>query len=138
MLITGKSLPYVNTLELARERFFSAQMPDSLVVEYPTRLQHESARIGIDCLVRLPRTRRVTTPLLVLGADDDDAHTRKEVRATARAYRTKAECFPNMGHDMMLEPGWVAVAERIHTWLGTSRAVRPAERLICKARLSPW
>jgi hypothetical protein len=24
-----------------------------------------------------------------------------------------------MGHDMMLEPGWAAVAERIHAWLGT-------------------
>jgi hypothetical protein len=43
----------------------------------------------------------------------------KKHAATARAYRTKAEFFPNMGHDMMLEPGWVAVAERIHTWLGT-------------------
>ena len=32
---------------------------------------------------------------------------------------TEAEFFPSMGHDMMLEPGWVAVAERIHTWLGT-------------------
>jgi hypothetical protein len=39
------------------------------------------------------------------------------VHATARAYRTEAEFFPNMGHNMMLEPGWAAVAERIHNWL---------------------
>jgi pimeloyl-ACP methyl ester carboxylesterase len=45
--------------------------------------------------------------------------TPKEVRATARAYHTQAEVFPNMGHDMMLKPGWVAVAQRIHTWLCT-------------------
>ncbi len=120
ILITGKSLPYINTPELARERFFSAQMPESQVVDYAARLQEESARIGVDCLVlRLPRPKRVTTPLLVLGAHDDGAHTRKEVRATARAYRTEAEFFPNMGHNMMLEPGWAVVAERIHTWLGT-------------------
>ncbi|MDT5171382.1 MAG: hypothetical protein QOD02_4727, partial [Mycobacterium sp.] len=25
--------------------------------------------------------------------------------------------FPNMGHNMMLEPGWQAVAERIDGWL---------------------
>ncbi|HME76718.1 MAG TPA: alpha/beta hydrolase [Mycobacterium sp.] len=119
ILITGKSLPYINTPELARERFFSAQMPESQVVDYAARLQEESARIGVDCLVlRLPRPKRVTTPLLVLGAHDDGAHTRKEVRATARAYRTEAEFFPNMGHNMMLEPGWAVVAERIHTWLG--------------------
>jgi hypothetical protein len=24
-----------------------------------------------------------------------------------------------MGHNMMLEPGWVEVAERIHAWLQT-------------------
>jgi hypothetical protein len=60
----------------------------------------------------------VTTPLLVLGAQNDGAHTAKEVRATARAYHTDAEFFPNMGHAMMLEAGWDGVAERIHNWLG--------------------
>ena len=70
-------------------------------------------------LLSLPRPKRVKTPLLVLGADEDGAHTRKEMLATARAYRTEAEFFPNMGHNMMLEPGWTAVAERIDSWLGT-------------------
>jgi pimeloyl-ACP methyl ester carboxylesterase len=122
MAITGKSLPYISTPELARERFFSGQTPDSHVVDYAARLQEESARVSIDCMVlSLRRPKCVTTPVLVLGADDDGAHTRKEVRATARAYRGEAEFFPNMGHNMMLEPGWVAVAQRIHTWLGTHR-----------------
>jgi hypothetical protein len=94
-------------------------MPDSQVLTYAKRLQEDSARIALDCLVlRLPRPKRVNTPLLVLGAHDDGAHTRREVRATARAYRTDAEFFPNMGHSMMLEPGWDAVAERVHAWLG--------------------
>jgi pimeloyl-ACP methyl ester carboxylesterase len=119
MTITGKSLPYVNTPQLARERFFSAHTPESLVLNYATRLQEESARTGVDGLLNLPRPKRVTTTLLVLGALDDGAVTRREVLATARAYRTEAEFFPNMGHNMMLEPGWAAVAERIHNWLGT-------------------
>jgi pimeloyl-ACP methyl ester carboxylesterase len=120
MVITGKALPYIATPQLARERFFSARTPEAQVVAYASRLQEDSARIGVDCAVlRLPRPRRVTTPLLVLGAQEDGAHTRKEILATARAYRTEAEFFPNMGHNMMLEPGWAAVAERIHTWLGT-------------------
>jgi pimeloyl-ACP methyl ester carboxylesterase len=120
LAITGKSLAYVKTPQLARERFFSAQMPDSQVLDYATRLQEESARAGFDCLLlNLPRPKRVTTKLLVLGAHKDGAVTPKEVRATARAYRAEAEFFPNMGHDMMLEPGWADVAERIHTWLGT-------------------
>ena len=120
MTITGKALPYISTPQLARERFFSAQTPDSDVLDYAARLQEDSSRIGIDCLLlSLPRPKRVTAPMLVLGAEDDGAHTRKEIRATARAYRTEAEFFPNMGHDMMLEPGWAAVAEQIPSWLGT-------------------
>jgi hypothetical protein len=122
ILITGKSLACVNTPQLARERFFSAQVPESQVVHYAARFEEESARVGIDCLVlKLPRPNRVTAPILVLGAHDDGAITSKEVCATARAYRTEAEFFPNMGHDMMLEPGWAVVAARIDTWLATHR-----------------
>jgi pimeloyl-ACP methyl ester carboxylesterase len=120
MTITGKALPYINPPQLARERFFSSHTPEADVRKYAARLQEDSSRIGIDCLLlRLPRPKRVTTPVLVLGADEDTAHTRKEILATARAYGTEAEFFPDMGHNMMLEPGWVAVADRIDSWLGT-------------------
>jgi pimeloyl-ACP methyl ester carboxylesterase len=119
MLAGGASLPYVSTPQLARERFFSVHTPEDRVLACAARLQEESVRVGLDCLVlRLPRPKRVTAPVLVLGAHDDGAHTRKEVRATAHAYHTDAEFFPDMGHNMMLEPGWAAVAERIHAWLG--------------------
>lgn len=50
-------------------------------------------------------------------AECDGGVTPNQIRATARAYRTEAEFFPNMGHNMMLEPGWQAVAERIDDWL---------------------
>ena len=55
--------------------------------------------------------------MLVLGAADDGLVTNAEVRATARAYRTEAELFADMGHNMMQEPGWTGVAERIDAWL---------------------
>ena len=120
MTVTGKALPYISPPELARERFFSPHTPEADVLKYAARMQEDSSRIGIDGLVlRLPRPRRVTTPILVLGAGEDGAHTCKEILATARAYGTQAEFFPNMGHNMMLEPGWTAVAERIDSWLGT-------------------
>jgi alpha-beta hydrolase superfamily lysophospholipase len=57
--------------------------------------------------------------VLVLGAADDGMVTNAEVRATARAYRTEAEFFPGMGHNMMQEPAWASVAERIDAWLKT-------------------
>jgi len=55
----------------------------------------------------------------VLGAELDGFFTPGEIQGTTRAYRTEAELFPRMGHNMMLEPGWRAVAERIDAWLGT-------------------
>jgi pimeloyl-ACP methyl ester carboxylesterase len=120
MALTGKVLPYISTPQLARERFFCAHTPESDVQRYAARLQEDSSRIGIDCaLLKLPRPKRVTTPLLVLGAEEDGANTRNEILATARAYHTEAEFFSDMGHNMMLEPGWAVVAERVHGWLGT-------------------
>jgi pimeloyl-ACP methyl ester carboxylesterase len=120
LAVTGQSLKYVNTPRLARERFFSAQTADSEVLRYTPLLEEERARRAyLDCLLlNLPRPRRVTTAVLVMGAGEDGAITRNEVLATAAAYRTPAEFFAGMGHDMMLEPGWQCAAQRIHTWLG--------------------
>ncbi len=107
------------TPELARETFFSPSTPDADVARYAAALDEEYAlRIAIDMLwLDLPRPHLVSTPLLVLGAEDDVCFTAREVRSTAAAYDTEAEIFPKMSHDMMLDPGWLAVAERIHAWL---------------------
>ena len=115
--VSGESLPYVSTPELARERFFSPNTPEELVRRYAARLQEESSRSGIDGLLQLPSPARVRAPLLVLGASEDGAVTPEEVRATARAYRTEPVFFSGMGHNVMLEPGWEVVAERIDEWL---------------------
>jgi alpha-beta hydrolase superfamily lysophospholipase len=117
-LIKGQWLRCVGTPELARESFFS-RASQSDVARFAALLGEESQRVAYDgLLLNLPRPKQVTTPLLVLGAEHDRCVAPKEVNATARAYRTHAEIFPEMGHDMMLEPGWDAVAERIDTWLG--------------------
>ncbi len=120
-VVTTRSLHGYNTPKLAREYFYSPYTPDSDVVRYAARLEEEFVgRITRDvALLDLPKPERVTAPLLVLGAECDGCFTQEEVRATARAYRTEAEIFPNMGHNMMVEPGWEAVAQRIHTWLET-------------------
>ncbi|MGH3676329.1 MAG: alpha/beta hydrolase [Mycobacterium sp.] len=115
----GNSLDVVNTPRLARGHLFCAQTPGHVVADCIARLQPESGRAMFDMMYRdLPQPERISTPLLVLGAVDDGAFTKDEVSATARAYGTDAEFFPDMGHNMMLEPGWAAVAERIVQWLG--------------------
>ena len=65
---------------------------------------------------RRVRPERVTTPLLVLEAEEVSWGP-KMALDIAGAYRTDVEFFPKMGHNMMLEPGWQAVAERIDGWL---------------------
>ena len=120
--LTGKMLPAVaGTPQRCRESFFSVHTPEPAVVEYCARLQEESIRASlVDMTVlHLPRPARVTAPLLVLAAECDGMFTPDEQRTTARAYRTEAEVFPDIGHDMMLEPAWEAIAQRIHTWLGS-------------------
>ncbi|WP_342751314.1 alpha/beta hydrolase [Mycolicibacterium hodleri] len=116
--VTRNSLSLLDTEEAVRDRFFSATTPDEVVAQCADRLQEESSRASWDgALLNLPRPKRITAPLLVMGAEQDGCFTTAEVHATARAYRTKAEIFPGMGHDMMLEPAWPTVAERIDAWL---------------------
>jgi pimeloyl-ACP methyl ester carboxylesterase len=116
--LTLKLYPIVGTPELTREAFFSANIPQEKLQDYFARIQNESYRAFIDMmLLNLPRPKKVKTPMLVLGAGRDTIFNRKEVEATARAYNTKAEIFPNMAHDMMLEDGWQAVADLMLNWL---------------------
>jgi pimeloyl-ACP methyl ester carboxylesterase len=99
------------TIELIDARFRCR-----VVCRTPT--SRELGRPGLS--IRL-KPARITTPLLVLGAENDKLVVNGDVRATARAYRVQAEFFPG-GHNMMLEPGWPDVAECIHSWL-TSQGI---------------
>jgi len=114
-----KLAPVVATPELVRELFFSAATPDDQVNAYHLRVQDESYRAFLDMLfLNLVKTKHVNrVPMLVLGAERDTIVSQRETRRTASIYGAEAEIFSDMGHDMMLEPGWQAVAERIAGWL---------------------
>ncbi|BBX66199.1 alpha/beta hydrolase [Mycobacterium saskatchewanense] len=110
-------LKFLATPALAREYLFCAETPEAIVESCRQRAGAESVRAAMtDPMLRRVRTRRVNTPMLVLGAEHDGFVSVGEVRATARAYRTEPEFF-GMGHNMMLEPGWLGVAKRIDGWL---------------------
>lgn len=114
----GESHEIFRTPRLAREHLFSEHTPESIVASCASRVEPDSLRaVFIDQALRLPKPHRVTTPVLVLGGEDDGTISNDEVRATARAYGTRAELFPRMGHNLMLEPGWRQVAGRICEWL---------------------
>ncbi len=110
--------PVVETPEDARLSLFSEDMPKKQLLKYYKKLDDESFRMFMDLLgLNLAHPKKVKSPLLILGAEKDMAITPDQVHATAKAYGTQAEIFPNMAHDMMLEKDWKAVAERILNWL---------------------
>jgi pimeloyl-ACP methyl ester carboxylesterase len=109
---------FVSTPALAKDYLFSDDFPDEKFLEYYPYIQPESFRMALEAaLLRLPRPKKIKTPLLVLGAEDDRVFTVAEQRRTARAYRTDAVIYPDMAHDMMLERGWNSVADQILSWL---------------------
>lgn len=110
--------PFIDTSALVRELFFTAATPQEVVDACRVRMQDESYLALIDMVVFvLPRPRRIRVPVLVLGAEQDAFFTVREVRRTARAYRTEAEIFPGMGHNMTLDEGWHMVVDRIDDWV---------------------
>lgn len=115
---TLKLYPIVGTPDLTREAFFSADMHEEKVKAYYHRIQNESYRAFLDMmLLNLPRPGRVKTPMLVLGAANDTIFSSREIEASAQAYRTQAEIFTDIAHDMMLEASWQTVADRILSWI---------------------
>ena len=114
---------FLSSAALARGYLFCADTPEAIVQSCWDRAGPESIRAAMkEPMFRRVETQRVTTPILVLGATHDGFVSTRAVRATARAYATTPEFF-TMGHNMMLEPGWRQVAERIGAWLDSRQRV---------------
>lgn len=117
--LTLSTYPVVGTPERYQELFFSPDLPERKLEAYFEQVQDESYRAYVEMiLVGLsPPDPIIDTPLLVLGAADDAAFSTREIKSTGRWHNTQSEIFPNMAHNMMLEDGWQAVADRILDWL---------------------
>ncbi|GAB3022145.1 alpha/beta hydrolase [Mycobacterium bourgelatii] len=111
--------PLVANPKIARALLFSDAVPDAQVNSYQQRLQDEGYLGFLDMLVLdLVKTHRVhQIPTLVLGAEHDKIVAQSQIQRTASTYGAEMTIFPGMGHDMMLEPGWRQVAERMDNWL---------------------
>ena len=118
--LTLNTYPVVSTPGRCRDLFFSYDIRIAKLATYFARMQGESFRAYVEIiLIGLHPPGPITdTPLLVLGAANDAVISHREVKATARRHNCRAKLFPHMAHDMMLESGWQAVADRILGWLG--------------------
>jgi pimeloyl-ACP methyl ester carboxylesterase len=116
--LTLSLFPSIATPQLAREAFFSDDLPDDQLRAYWKLMQDESFMAFLDMVaLDLPKPAKRKTPLLVLGVGRDNMVRPAEIEATARAYNTQAVFIPGVAHNSMLELGWKAVAEQILVWL---------------------
>jgi alpha-beta hydrolase superfamily lysophospholipase len=117
-VLTLSVYPLVASRQRYGKVFLSADVPEDDLRRFHSRLQDDSFRALLDMIfLDLPdpdRARRV--PMLVVGGDDFLVSA-AQVRATGRAFGGEAELFPGMGHAMMLDSGWLAVAEHAARWL---------------------
>jgi alpha-beta hydrolase superfamily lysophospholipase len=115
MSLTMKPAHLIKTNALARAFAFSKVMSEEEVSRHRKRMCDESFLACLEMLTKLPTPKRIKTPLMVIGAGNDRVFSIKEIHKTAKAYKTKAEVFNNMAHDMMLEEGWEKVCDTILT-----------------------
>jgi pimeloyl-ACP methyl ester carboxylesterase len=116
---TMNMAPLVRTEALVRDLFLAPDTPDEVVRRCHQRVGNESYLAYLEMLgVVRARPRRVSTPLLVLGAEQDGIFAPGEIERTARAYGTEPVMLPG-GHDMMLDSAWEAVTERIEVFVRT-------------------
>jgi pimeloyl-ACP methyl ester carboxylesterase len=112
--LTVSLWPLVSDPERASRLLFSPDMPRSESTKHHARLQDEAVIAYLDCLLLNPvDTRRVSAPMVVMGAEHDRMIGRGEVEATAKAYGVRPIIAPDCAHDMMLDRCWREVAGRI-------------------------
>ena len=87
---------------------FSDSMPRDEAARFEDRVQEESRRVLMDIggSISFPPLPKRKLPVLVLGAEKDLLFPPDQVHATAWAFGADATFFPDMGHSMMLQPGW--------------------------------
>jgi alpha-beta hydrolase superfamily lysophospholipase len=108
----------VKTPERAREMFFGRELAEEDVNRYQSKMTDDAYLVYLDLLFFVRPNLKVVrrTPLLVIGGDADSTISPAEVAATAKTYGAELATFPG-AHDLMLEPGWEKVAERIDSFI---------------------
>jgi len=136
--LTMSLLPMIATPELVGEAFFSNDLPEELLVKYWKQTQDDSFRAFLDMVaLDLPKPEKVKTPVLVLGAGQDNMIGRREVEVTARAYNTQAVIIPDVAHNSMLEQRWQSVAKQVLTWLNERQVVDASAQVTELADVAP-
>jgi non-heme chloroperoxidase len=107
------------SLQALHRALFAGPMPAEKLVDYLRRFQRESSRAIWDLtLFDLPQSWRMhRPPMLVLLAERDALFPLGQSRAGFAAIGLATEVLDDLGHAVMLEPGWQRAADRLLHWL---------------------
>jgi len=117
----AKQLTLFNTgkdVSFPGDMFLSKDLPVSKKYYYSGLMQPESAKARKEfnkAIIPLPIKTEV--PFLIIGSKKDRVFSEKAAIAIGKSYYTKPVIFPNLSHDMMLDPNWEIVAEQILSFL---------------------
>jgi pimeloyl-ACP methyl ester carboxylesterase len=120
--LTFNTQSLFHTPELCREFFFSPDTSDADILRSMRVAGGESVRALFD--MTLPHwlsPSRVTTPVHVIGGEQDIIIPPRDVEETARRLGTQARILPGAPHAMMIDARWRAAAEAIDDWLKDAR-----------------
>lgn len=117
--LTREGYYLMSVPELAHALFYSSTTPHELVQRYVARMQPESARVSFDIATARPVSIELLskTPILFVGGADDSLTQPHMLEAGAQALQTEVVICPNVGHNLMLEPGWQVAAAAMIDWL---------------------
>lgn len=101
------------------EALFSDAIAASTALDHLARMGPESTRAMLDMYGGdLPNVEQGRgCPMLVMGASDDELIPSAFVSAMARSYGAPLCMLDGIGHLMMLDAGWEAVADSLLDWI---------------------
>lgn len=103
--------------QLTHELPFRASTPRAYVDRYTPRIGPESFRAALEMLLPLRGRRSFDCPLLVVGGTEDRIVPLAHVSRTASVFGATMVVVENAAHELMLDIGWEAVADRIKSWI---------------------
>jgi pimeloyl-ACP methyl ester carboxylesterase len=88
-------------------------------------MQPESSRVAAELAVFCRVSPdRISCPVSVIGAENDQIIPPSEVRETAAEYGVEPVVLPRLGHTVMVEDHWRDAADAVRRWLETEAPIQ--------------
>jgi pimeloyl-ACP methyl ester carboxylesterase len=108
----------LSSTERIKELFFTDKIGEKDLQTAFDNTQDESYLAYLDMLfLDLPKPKKIKQPVMVIGGGKDFIFGKKDVLATAKAYKTEAVIFEEEAHNLFMENNWQMAADRIVDFL---------------------